>query len=589
MGRFYWPNPSKNKTKNKNENINLIIEFIQKQMCTLTWIGQYETNREINGIKLNDICFIEETLGTNRIDAYYLFKVYHKNTEYEATIDVENKRLLDDYKWVVVKEQGKLVIKIDNNSDDYYMTNFVLNHFSSDISVLDGNFLNMKINNLKASTTSEIWRIVDDYPNYKVSNKGRIKNTTGRISKGVINRDGNILASFTHNGKKVEKRLDMIIAVSFNQNPNEYTVVAHINDDKADNNAENLVFVQKRTLYKHLQSIDGEEWKIIKDNNSYEISSLGRVRNRHTGRIRKQHIRGGYNRLSLTKKSHTVNRLVAKAFITKNPENKLTVDHIDRNKPNNNATNLRWATAKEQCTNRIMPKKAFVSENRAIYRIDPNTNKKYLHKNMADAIEYVMTNNLGKGREESIRNNIRRQIGGYEYKPGKKIGLRYGFKWRYKYADDLKGEIWKSVKDIKPEANDMLISNCGRVKNPLGHLVSGYVCSEGYCLVYIGIKGKTSRVNRLVAKLFIPNNDPTKNLVNHKDGIKTNNHVSNLEWITTPENCQHAVDTGLNTNCKKTVIIDEITKKPVVYNSIMEASKKLGISYPKMRLIVNKK
>lgn len=51
-------------------------------------------------------------------------------------------------------------------------------------------------------------------------------------------------------------------------------------------------------------------------------------------------------------------------------------------------------------------------------------------------------------------------------------------------------------------------------------------------------------IARLVAQAFIPNPD-NKSEINHIDGIKANNDVSNLEWVTRSENMQHAFDMGL--------------------------------------------
>jgi DNA-directed RNA polymerase specialized sigma24 family protein len=57
------------------------------------------------------------------------------------------------------------------------------------------------------------------------------------------------------------------------------------------------------------------------------------------------------------------------------------------------------------------------------------------------------------------------------------------------------------------------------------------------------------KVHRLVANAFIPNPDDKKN-VNHKDGNKVNNIVSNLEWCTHTENNRHAFAMNLKTALK---------------------------------------
>ena len=63
-------------------------------------------------------------------------------------------------------------------------------------------------------------------------------------------------------------------------------------------------------------------------------------------------------------------------------------------------------------------------------------------------------------------------------------------------------------------------------------------------------KGCNYYVHRIIAKAFIPN-PLNKSEINHIDGNRQNNAISNLEWCTSSENKQHAWDTGLRTvTCK---------------------------------------
>ena len=99
-----------------------------------------------------------------------------------------------------------------------------------------------------------------------------------------------------------------------------------------------------------------EIWMSVDGYLNYEISSFGRVRNATTGKMRSIQTKcDGYQYVALSKDNHLtkhyIHRLVASAFIP-NHNNSPVVDHIDHNKSNNMAKNLRWATFQENSYNR---------------------------------------------------------------------------------------------------------------------------------------------------------------------------------------------------------------------------------------------
>lgn len=106
-------------------------------------------------------------------------------------------------------------------------------------------------------------------------------------------------------------------------------------------------------------------------------------------------------------------------------------------------------------------------------------------------------------------------------------------------------EIWK---DTYIYGEQYQVSNTGVVRNKItGHILKPQLDNKGYLRVRMSLHDKkaTAKVHRLVAVAFIPNPED-KPQVNHIDGDKRNNNVSNLEWATNGENQIHAYKIGLN-------------------------------------------
>lgn len=115
------------------------------------------------------------------------------------------------------------------------------------------------------------------------------------------------------------------------------------------------------------------------------------------------------------------------------------------------------------------------------------------------------------------------------------------------YRKDLVKEIWK---DIEGYEGYYQISNLGRVKSfhksKVGVILKQSTGTFGYIFIELNLRGcaKKFLIHRLVAFSFL-HNTQNKKEVNHIDGDKSNNHVSNLEWVTSSENQIHAFNTGL--------------------------------------------
>jgi hypothetical protein len=231
-------------------------------------------------------------------------------------------------------------------------------------------------------------------------------------------------------------------------------------------------------------------------------------------------------------KSCRIHRLVALHFIENDdPINKKIVDHINNKKLNNKVVNLRWVT--------------------------PSQNNKYYNDNFRkDKIREVLQFNKNNKFIKEW-NNVKEIVNSdIKYKSGNILKCinggsitAYGYIWKYKYDDkyiNKKDEIFKNIGTI--EGNDFSmykISNYGNVYSLYkDRILKSPKSTSGY--KQVGLVDKNTHENykfcnhRLVAYLFLDKIDG-KNIVNHINEKKLDNHYKNLEWTTDSENVNHSI------------------------------------------------
>jgi hypothetical protein len=275
-----------------------------------------------------------------------------------------------------------------------------------------------------------------------------------------------------------------------------------------------------------------EIWKTVnyKDfGKKYEASTKGYIKNKETDKILSIHTRMGYSGSSLNYEGFNeivfIHRIVALTFIENSDENKfIFVNHKDGNKQNIFVDNLEWVTPKQN----------------AEHAVSTGLTKKHPVKvrQLTPEGVYITTfDSILEASEKTGAND--RHISAVCKGKRKTTG---GFGWEYvdnkhlpqKIDDDIKHVKVTEYQNYEGFANGEIFSKKSKKYLVQKTKENGYkvakMCKDGTM--------KDEYVHRIIASCFLKRNN-VDDVVNHKDGNKQNNNVSNLEWVTQKENSAH--------------------------------------------------
>ena len=289
-----------------------------------------------------------------------IYRVYNKKTEKMLVQTLtQEKRYI-----VVISANGerhshridRLILTAFNPIEN--MENFHIIH-------IDKNISNNKLENLKWSVEAqknhinyelkdldgEVWKQMHNFPEYKISNKGRIKNIKNLLMKPTLSETGRYIITMVRNETDVRRyrtvEIDRYLMYTFSPVSNMLDmIIIHKNGDLKDNISENLIYELRNEYRKPIINLnivtdvvsippvitnyDNEEWKSVEGSEDHHVSSYGRVRNKDKFRGLGLTI-NGYITVKITidkvRKGFLVHRLVLMNFKPIDNMENLVVNH----------------------------------------------------------------------------------------------------------------------------------------------------------------------------------------------------------------------------------------------------------------------
>ncbi len=339
-------------------------------------------------------------------------------------------------------------------------------------------------------------------------------------------------------------------------------------------------------------SNDTDYFKTLDILPGYVVYNDGRIYNMGKNKNVSQKLRvDGTPIVYLQGRDYTIAFLVATAFVPKKHETQTYVFHANGNKTDNRSGNLYWGDNGDHMKFSTVPKKGVDRHIRLQQYEEDGTVLIAEHLTIRDAARETGSSEDGMRKAKAKADKEKRDTFIYNNLNG------IPYVWKIQSSGSSNQELVGEYEIVEGYPKYYVTSD-GKVYSRESRTYIKPTSNQGYLDVqlykgsYVGgsrggnmsLKEKTVRdsssrphlrIHRLVAHAFNPTKDPKKTEVNHIDGNKMNNHISNLEWCTPAENAQHARRTGLVTDVfkfKSVTSINPITKKDVkTYRSIKEA------------------